>query len=408
MDLYQIKNSEKFYTYVRKLSTDAIKRLITIEYEYMKGDSEWIPFMGEHGSIEFVASLLLRNFAQGENNMKLVLSCELAFLHAFNCQSAGMYSDNMDTIINNASGISYDEWSKVYRYLKDEHVNWIHQYEFLNGNEEKYNNFEYEKHYTEFLDKIKSFKTLEEYKRYCKDMRLNFYIISNYIETENDSDYEYNEDKLYKEVEHMACYKCGSEWINRSDEKIGENCPFCGVDLKEQDGDFIVRNIEKKIVKVSKGTRRIVNDEKDEESNPNNYVGAVDLPEGIIEIGDYSFYNFYELKFVQLPNTLKRIGNFSFLNTSLEEIRLPEGLKEIGENAFKGAQLKEIVIPESVEEIGEDAFAEMCFMDENGTWEECSEPIKCIVKKGSFAELYARGYGYEVKYMESNKHLPFN
>jgi hypothetical protein len=79
------------------------------------------------------------------------------------------------------------------------------------------------------------------------------------------------------------------------------------------------------------------------------------------------------LQSVQLPSTLKTIGNGAFAGCALTSLTLPNGLKEIGADAFVGVKLYDyrkvrfdydanknkiqtLVIPDSVTSIGGDAF----------------------------------------------------
>lgn len=71
----------------------------------------------------------------------------------------------------------------------------------------------------------------------------------------------------------------------------------------------------------------------------------------------------YAPESVLLPDTLKKIGNFTFaLNplltyeAEMTAIELPEGLEEIGISAFQNAKLTAIVLPDSVTTLGGGAF----------------------------------------------------
>ena len=59
---------------------------------------------------------------------------------------------------------------------------------------------------------------------------------------------------------------------------------------------------------------------------------------------------------LQLPSTLKKIGNMAFIGT--ESLSIPEGVMEIGNGAFFGSpKLSWVSIPSSVRKIGTDAFS---------------------------------------------------
>lgn len=55
---------------------------------------------------------------------------------------------------------------------------------------------------------------------------------------------------------------------------------------------------------------------------------------------------------IQLPKTLKRIGDNALANHMIEKISLPEGLEEIGYMAFANNHLTTIAVPKSVKKIG--------------------------------------------------------
>lgn len=108
---------------------------------------------------------------------------------------------------------------------------------------------------------------------------------------------------------------------------------------------------------------------------PNNLYGVP-----VTEIEDYAFWNCKELVSIEIPKSIKSIGqSFSYCEKlksvvipegveriesetfrycfELEKVDIPESVKAIGECAFEGCwKLSEIEIPESVIVIGERAF----------------------------------------------------
>lgn len=100
-------------------------------------------------------------------------------------------------------------------------------------------------------------------------------------------------------------------------------------------------------------------------------IESLNIPEGIVSIGDYACYNVGGYPFeITFPSTLTKIGNYAFASANMEhEYRfvLPESLTNIGEYAFSDAQLSTDVnvngysasvlyIPQNVNYIGEGAF----------------------------------------------------
>ncbi len=79
------------------------------------------------------------------------------------------------------------------------------------------------------------------------------------------------------------------------------------------------------------------------------------IPYGVTEIKDYAFwYLHYQLKSVEMPNTVERIGDYAFFGCNLlQSVIIPDSVKYIGECAFGSVCFNDdIIIPESVEYIG--------------------------------------------------------
>ncbi len=125
-----------------------------------------------------------------------------------------------------------------------------------------------------------------------------------------------------------------------------------------------------------------------------SYVTNVVIPEGVIGVSDYAFYDCNKVTSITFPTSLKYIGSYGFAhmaklqkvllaNTSVEElgnsafdnglygvtdtnvineVTLPSTLKRIGENCFAKDKITSIVIPEGVEFIGYEAFSECALL----------------------------------------------
>ena len=151
-------------------------------------------------------------------------------------------------------------------------------------------------------------------------------------------------------------------------------------------------------------------------TTPSGYkVKGITLPEGVTEIADQAFYMAWGLEYIELPSTLRKIGEEAFDDTGLVEIVIPEGVTEIGEAAFHDCndlkkavvkcpmqvmpaalfmaceELEEVVLPANLEEIESEAF-EQCFKLKKlnlpsrlknvagGAFYECPEEVICQVK----------------------------
>lgn len=65
-----------------------------------------------------------------------------------------------------------------------------------------------------------------------------------------------------------------------------------------------------------------------------HYSGILKIPEGITEIGYKSFRYTTYMKHVNLPSSLKKIGDEAFYYSAIEEITIPENVEYIGKSAF--------------------------------------------------------------------------
>ena len=85
----------------------------------------------------------------------------------------------------------------------------------------------------------------------------------------------------------------------------------------------------------------------------NNYrLKEIELPEGIIEIGDNCFENCIALKKINIKEGLKRIGINAFAHSGLEEVKLPESIIEVGNGAFNNCNdLYDINLPSGIDSI---------------------------------------------------------
>ena len=93
---------------------------------------------------------------------------------------------------------------------------------------------------------------------------------------------------------------------------------------------------------------------------PDQFSGivAVEIREGITDLGYMSFYGTPSLRTATVSGTVKKLEKGTFGNcTSLESVVLNEGLETIGESCFMNCALNEITIPSTVTTIGAHAFS---------------------------------------------------
>ena len=84
----------------------------------------------------------------------------------------------------------------------------------------------------------------------------------------------------------------------------------------------------------------------------------LDIPEGVVSIGNFTFYQCRCIKTLTIPSSVKSIASSAFEDcTGLITLSLNEGLESIGDSAFKGcAGMKILTIPATVNEINQNAF----------------------------------------------------
>lgn len=84
----------------------------------------------------------------------------------------------------------------------------------------------------------------------------------------------------------------------------------------------------------------------------------LELPDGLVRIGDMAFYQCDNLTNVIVPNSVQVIGKYAFAEcTSMQTLQLGSNLKRIGESAFSSCEtLNAIALPESLNTIERQAF----------------------------------------------------
>lgn len=118
------------------------------------------------------------------------------------------------------------------------------------------------------------------------------------------------------------------------------------------DINYVITSEEEKTVSVTSG---------------GNYVGDVVIPAGVVYNDEvytvtgtdgYVFNQCSNLVTVELPKTIKTLGNYTFNQcTSLEQVNIPDGITTIPFGCFYGCMtLTSVTLPQSVTTIGKYAF----------------------------------------------------
>ncbi len=107
-------------------------------------------------------------------------------------------------------------------------------------------------------------------------------------------------------------------------------------------------------------------------------ITSVTLPEGLTEIGPYTFSGCDSLQEITIPKSVRKIGGNAFSRSGLRHIVVLESVQEIGAYAFAICRgLKTIVLPKSLCMIGRD----ICYK---------SPAAVICAPAGSYAENYAK------------------
>ena len=136
--------------------------------------------------------------------------------------------------------------------------------------------------------------------------------------------------------------------------------------------------------------------------------GTLEIPDGILEIGDNAFENNKGLTEIIIPNSVKEITGSAFNGCqNLAKITLPEGLTQIDYYTFERcAKLESLVIPNGVKSIGSNAFEDCKNLKElvipasvtqimDNAFYGCKKLV-CTVSEGSYAQKYCETNG--IKY----------
>lgn len=125
-----------------------------------------------------------------------------------------------------------------------------------------------------------------------------------------------------------------------------------------------------------------------------NFLTSVILPDSLSSIGSHAFQFCDSLSTISLPNSITVISDWSFsICKSLSFVSVPDSVTTIDASAFSGSSsLISIIIPDSVTEIGENAFA------------YCPN-LTLTVPRNSYAAEYAKANNIPYTYPDANDWL---
>lgn len=157
-----------------------------------------------------------------------------------------------------------------------------------------------------------------------------------------------------------------SDSVSKVGENIFEGTEFINSLKPDEYGCIYLGNLllkandTKEYVKIKDSTKAIA-----AKAFINNIrIKNVDLPLGLIEIEDSTFEGCRTLESVIIPQGVKYLGEYAFLNSGLKRVVLPAGLEEISYGAFKDCyNLLEINLPSSIIDIKGGSFYGTKYLD---------------------------------------------
>lgn len=84
--------------------------------------------------------------------------------------------------------------------------------------------------------------------------------------------------------------------------------------------------------------------------------GVSTIPEGINKIEDYYYCDCDWITKINLPSTLREIGESAFERTGIKEIIIPDSVTKIGINCFNDCELTKVQLSYNLVDIGASAF----------------------------------------------------
>lgn len=87
-------------------------------------------------------------------------------------------------------------------------------------------------------------------------------------------------------------------------------------------------------------------------------IREVELPPGILTVGDFAFYGCSNLTNIIIPEKVTEVGEYAFAQcTQLRQVHWSDGISKINEGVFQGCEtLTTISFPETIKSIGDKSF----------------------------------------------------
>jgi hypothetical protein len=150
-------------------------------------------------------------------------------------------------------------------------------------------------------------------------------------------------------------------------------------------------------------------------------LAEVKFPAGITAIPDRMFQGCTELnntigdKNFVLPETVKSIGEFAFMNAKFRTFEFNNSVETIAQGAFAACpRLRDVKIPDSVKSIGNNAFADGKLLDKvtlpmndslelgKTLFEGSKKLVEITVKAGTKAEKYCNDWKAQIEVLNAD------
>lgn len=159
----------------------------------------------------------------------------------------------------------------------------------------------------------------------------------------------------YDEDGNEAVIKYFNNWVIGLKSNLSEN----EKDIVIQEGTVGIANSSIRYINSVQlpSTLKYIGDRAFQNQYPYINLSEMNLPEGLISIGDYAFES-TDLKEITIPSTVESVGSYAFSKTKIETVVVESGVKEINDYAFNDcSNLKTVTIGDNVQKMGTYVFS---------------------------------------------------
>lgn len=159
----------------------------------------------------------------------------------------------------------------------------------------------------------------------------------------------------YDEDGNEAVIKYFNNWVIGVKSNLSEN----EKDIVIQEGTVGIADSSIRYINSVQlpSTLKYIGDRAFQNQYPYINLSEMNLPEGLISIGDYAFES-TDLKEITIPSTVESVGSYAFSKTKIETVVVESGVKEINDYAFNScSSLKTVTIGDNIQKMGTHVFS---------------------------------------------------